>query len=216
MSFTAVPVGPGWGFDASVKLTGIAEKCVATPLPNGQVSFIFRYVSLSQPFYKVDIDPAERDEILATGATLLLVQHVAYPFWQASAALGAQHGNIAGLHAQSIEYPAGAMLFVDMEGIANTGGPVDEYLTAWAYAVQGFGITPCMYDGYACGIDPSTLAQHIELGGFWSDFGSRVPPPGVGFMCKQFPEVSHCGIPAGPDQCYPDSLGRTLVGMRAA
>lgn len=205
----------GWGFDASCKLTGIAEKCVATPLPNGQrIGFVFRYVSLSSPYYKVDIDTVERDEILSTGATLLLVQHVRLPSWIATAALGAQQGNVAGEHAKSIGYPDGAMLFVDLEGVGDVGGPVDEYITSWAYSVQAYNLIPCLYQGYACGIDPLTLSQHTEYGGFWSDFGPRTNP--VGFMCKQHPQVSHCGIGVDPDECFADSLGRTLVGMSLA
>lgn len=175
------------------------------------ISFIFRYVSLYAPLRGGDIDPVERDAILACEVPLLLVQHVNYPGWTATAVNGTQHGNAAGQDATQVGYPSGAMLFVDLEGVKNLGGSVDEYITCWAYAVQAYGFVPGLYQGYSCGIDPGVLAQHTEYGGFWSDFGQRTNP--IGFMCKQRPQISHCGIGIDPDQCYPDSLNRSLVGM---
>jgi len=215
VAYVAKSIGPGWGFDCSQKLSPAQVKSmVATPLPNGQkVSFIFRYVSLNPTLWPGDIDPIERDSILGQGVPLLLVQHVNYPGWTASGWNGAAHGNQAGLNAKQIDYPAGAMIFVDMEGIADSGGPVYEYLQAWAEAVAGFGYVPAMYQGYACGMTPDLLAQHTEIGGWWSDFGARPNPTGVGFMCKQFAQVMHCNVPVDPDKCYADMLGRTLVGM---
>ncbi len=216
MAFTAVPIGPCWGIDCSAKLSpALAKQVLTTPLPNWQaIKFIFRYVSLSQPYYKVDIDAEERDAILACDVPLLLVQHVRYPGWIANAVNGTNQGNVAAEHAASVGYPAGAMLFVDLEGVGDVGGPVDEYVTTWAYAVQAVGFVPGLYQGYSCGIDPGTLAQHTEFGGFWSDFGDRKNP--LNFVCKQYPQVMHCGIGVDPDQCYPDTLGRTLVGMKAS
>ena len=188
---------------------------VQTPMPNGQkVSFVFRYVSLDPVLKPGDITPNERDSIIGAGVPLLLVQHCRYPGWIANAVNGTQNGNAAGLDAQAVGYPPGAMLFVDLEGVGDVGGPVDEYITAWAYAVQAYGFKPGLYQGYSCGIAPAVLAQHIEYGGFWSDFGDRQNP--VGFVCKQFAQVMHCGMPVDPDKCYADSLGRTLVGMAAA
>ena len=207
-------MGPGWGADLSVKLTSSQAKSVVnTPMPNGQaIKFLFRYVSLSAPLRAGDIDPGERDSILGTGIPLILVQHVEYPSWIASAANGTEHGNAAGEDAKQIQYPAGAHVFLDLEGVKNVGGPVDEYVTCWAYAVQAYGFSPALYVGYACGITPDILAQHTEFTGFWSDFGPRTLPS-PGFMCKQFAQVMHCNVPVDPDKCYADMLGRTLIGM---
>lgn len=218
MSFQAVKIPDGWGCDCSAKLSpALAKQVLTTPMAvNGgaqPIGFIFRYVSLYAPTRPGDIDPVERDAILASETPLLLVQHVNYPGWTATAVNGTQHGNAAGADATAVGYPAGCHLFVDLEGVKNLGGSVDEYITTWAYAVQAFGYVPGLYQGYSCGIDPGVLAQHTEYGGFWSDFGARVNP--IGFMCKQYAQISHCGIGIDPDTCKADTLGRQLVGMTA-
>jgi hypothetical protein len=106
-----------------------------------------------------------------------------------------------------------------MEGISSMPGDVqaaEAYLREWSRPQFDAGYLTEMYEGYADGL---TMDQRLALAadgivyGFWSDFAARVPPPGVGFQCKQYPTVTVSGIEIDPDHAYSDLRGKVLVGM---
>jgi glycoside hydrolase-like protein len=221
VSGTLTTLPPSWGCDCSAKLSpDMAQNLARAHLKNGnKIGFVWRYVSLNtQPDgsgrYPVDIDPEERDGILNAGLTLLLVQHVNYPGWYASALNGAAHGKAAANHAAWIEYPKGAHIAVDLEGVSSQDTPkqVAEYINAWCRAVLAAGYKPVVYVGYSCGLTPEQLWELPLVDRYWSDFGTR-EVANRGFCMVQKPEEQLAGIKIDPDQAMADKLGGTLVGM---
>ena len=212
---TLVTLPECWGFDTNTKLNAkTAQNLTRAPLPNGNVSkFCWRYVSLSNPL-PGDLDIEERDAILNAGLTLLLVQHVNYPGWFAAATLGSSHGQAAAAHAKLVEYPQGAHLACDLEGVNDESTPaqVIDYVNGWCRAVIAAGYLPCLYVGYACGLTPQQLWELPLVSRYWSDFGKR-NVANRGFTCVQSPQVTVAGVQVDPDHAMPDKLGGCLVGM---
>lgn len=203
MSFDAVLLGRGWCFDTASKLSAEqAARLKAAPYPGHPMLALWRYVSLGAPS-PADITPAERDAILGTGWLLGLVQHVQYPSWQADAASGLAHGKSAVAHAQLVGYPAGSHIGLDMEGLGNAGAPVMGYVVAWADTVHAAGYRVLLYVGYLDGL-PDALVTALAEGGYvdawWSDFGPRALPQGLGFAMKQHAQNTVAGIGVDPDE----------------
>lgn len=200
-----------YGVDTNTVLTAQKAKALAiNTVLSKPIKFVFRYVSLSAPFGRGDITVAERDAILGAGLALGLVQHVNWPGWVANAANGAQHGEAAVAHAQSIGYPQACAIGLDMEGVADSGQPVLDYVIAWAAAVHAAGYTVLLYNGYACGLTPDQLAQLKKdghVGAFWKDFGPRKPPTGYAFSLVQMTQQTMVGQPCDPDHYVgPDTI----------
>lgn len=205
----ARPIGACWGFDTTARLDLAAcARVKASVLPGGNpCAFVLRYVSLSTPNLIYDIGPTERDAIALSGLYMGLVQHVEYPSWHADALVGAQHGKAAALHARLVGYPAGADLFVDMEGVGNPSTDAETYLAEWLKPVQDAGFNTsggCQYEGYDDGIltmpRRMVLYQKGVVRKVWSDYGHREPLPGVGFVCVQHPSIMFAGIEIDPDE----------------
>lgn len=208
-----------WGCDTSQKLSPeMAQNLARAHLANGnQIKFVVRYVSLeTEPgglgAYSIDIDPTERDGILSAGLTLLLVQHVQFPGWYASAMTGCDHGNAAANHALWVDYPKGAHIALDLEGVSDSGEQVIEYVNAWCRAVIRNGFKPVVYVGYACGLTPEQLWELPLVDRYWSDFGKR-EVANRGFCMIQGVQENLAGIKIDPDKHQADLLGGVLVGM---
>ena len=202
----AQPIAAGIGFDTIAVITAASSTNLRAA---GVADFAVRYGS--------DLGLPERDQLLGDGVPVVLVQHVERPGWNATAADGDQHGQEAVTWATRLEYPAGAHVALDMEGIADSGLPVMAYVRAWAARVKAGGWLVCMYVGYCAGL---TVAQLLELEQdgtvdvLWSDYGAREAPAGVGFVMKQHPQGVVGGVEIDQDTCYGhDARGRQLVGM---
>ena len=204
MTFAPIPLPLCWGFDTNEKLTcAMARALLMTPFPASPRAFLGRYVSLGNPSPS-DITPDERDGVFAAGwQWLLLVQHVEYPHWSTSAAVGDQHGAAAVRHAQLVEYPAGCHLAVDIEGVGTPGSPTYDYLACWAAPVHRAGYKVLCYDGYDDGL-PLDLKARLTAAGivdaWWSDFGPRSLPDGQRFAVKQHAQTKVAGIDVDPDE----------------
>lgn len=210
MSFVAQPIPAGWGADT---IHTFSARDVAM-LKAGQyqghaMTFLWRYGS--------DVSIVERDAILPV-MPMVLVEHVQRPGWQTGGALG---GKAAGerdvYHADRLEYPKGAHLCFDLEGVGDQGVSVEEYIMARCAVVRAAGYLPAAYEGYDDGL---TMVLRLAISGpdgvdvWWSDFGHRTPPPGIGFVCTQHPQTVVAGIQIDPDECHGfDLRGRQLVGM---
>lgn len=217
MGFAAQAVGVSCGVDTIAVFTApMAQRMKASMWGKFVIAFVIRYVSLTAPFALSDITIAERDRILAENLLLGLVQHVERPSWQANAGNGTSHGQAAAAHAKAVEYPAGCHLGLDMEGLGDQGAPVLEYVRAWAKEVHAAGYLVAMYEGYDDGL---TMAQRQQLHDegtvdlFWSDYGPRVDPPGIGFAMHQHPQTMLAGVEVDPDTAAPDMLGRQFMAM---
>jgi hypothetical protein len=140
------------------------------------------------------------------------------PGWQTGGAAG---GTAAGQRdvaaAKRLGYPQGAHLAFDLEGLGDQGVSVEEYVLARCKVVRAAGYLPAAYEGYDDGL---TMALRLALSGpdgvdvWWSDFGPRTPPPGIGFVCTQHAQMVFQGVCIDPDECHGvDIRGRSLVGM---
>jgi hypothetical protein len=222
MTYISRPLAPCWGFDTTYKFDAVsARRIFSTPYQGHDLLFIFRYVSLGTPNLAYDISPGERDAILSAkpGVSLGLVQHVNFPSWQGNSQVGALHGKAAVAHAKLV-YSAGADLVVDMEGLGDSGAPVEAFLTEWLKPVQdaGYNVSGGVeYEGYLDGI-PSMVRRRAMYDArtvrkVWSDFGHREPLPGVGFVCTQHAQTMHAGIEIDPDEARVADDGESLVLM---
>jgi hypothetical protein len=223
MAFVAQALGTSTGCDTIAVFSDVmldhmkAAVWPAAPAPTSSpILFLLRYVSLSQPFSLADITVPERDRVLAKGFLLGLVQHVERPSWQANPAVGTQHGATAAAHAKAVEYPTGCHIGVDMEGLGDQGAPVMEYIQAWAKEVHAVGFLVAMYEGYDDGLTMAMRQQLADDGTvdvFWSDYGPRADPPGIGFAMKQHPQCMVGGVQVDPDTAAPDLRGRQFIAM---
>lgn len=221
ISGTLVTLADQWGCDVSSKLNAqSATNLARAAMSNGnRATFVWRYVSLdTEPDgsgrYPVDIDPAERDAILDAGLTLLLVQHVNYPGWYASALNGASHGKAAANHAAWAGYPKGCHLACDLEGVASgdSAAQIADYVNGWCRQVIAAGYLPVLYVGYACGLNSKQLWELPLVSRYWSDFGQR-SVDNRGFCMVQGREEVVASIKIDVDHAMPDKLGGCLVGM---
>lgn len=210
MTFAAKPIPAGWGADTIAVFTApVLDRLLASPLPGGPITFLWRYGT--------DVSIAERDVILAR-VPMVLVEHVPRPGWQTGGAAG---GTAAGERdvaaAQRLGYPQGAHLAFDLEGLGDQGAPVEAYVLARCAVVRAAGYLPAAYEGYDDGL---TMALREAISGpdgidvWWSDYGPRTPPPGIGFVCTQHPQATFRETVIDPDECHGTDLrGRQLVGM---
>ena len=202
----ARPVPAGVGFDTIATITARSSAALRAAGVDGCA---IRYGS--------DLGLPERDALLADGRTVVLVQHVERPGWTATTTDGDQHGLEAVTWATRLEYPAGAHIGLDMEGLANAGQAVMAYVRAWAARVKAAGWRVCVYVGYCAGLGVAQLLELVQDGTvdvLWSDYGPRVAPAGVGFVMKQHPQEVVAGVEIDRDTCYgQDAAGRQLVGM---
>ncbi len=210
MSFAATPVPDSMGADTIFVFNPATSSQLHGQAIEGKpLVFLWRYGE--------DMSIAERDAELGVGWILLLVFHVLRPGWQATGALGAKHGARMVSDATRLEYPKGAHLALDLEGLGDTGAPVLSYVRDCAAPVIAAGFKLCLYVGYSDGLLLAQLSQLVSEGTvdvLWSDYGPRVAPDGVGFVAKQQAQTKVAGIIVDPDRCYGhDARGRQLFGM---
>jgi hypothetical protein len=213
MTPTARPLGDEWGIDCSQKLTAASAKALRSL---GRYDFVWRYVFFNQP-RPGDLDPAETAAILDAGLTLLVVQHVRNPGWTASDQLGGSDGQWAVRNAAEAGYPPnmGLSVALDLEGLANSGAPVAEFVDQWCLTVASAGYEPVLYVGYDAGLSPQELYDLPHVARYWSDAGPRSVVT-RGFCCKQGPEQTIAGVRVDTDHATPDMLGGVLVGLCVA
>lgn len=193
--------------DTSWKLTAASITALAAATWEGQpIKGIVRYVSIHDES-KQDIDAEELATIIGAGLGCMLVQHVRYPGWQATASQGQADGLAAGANAKGAGYPMGANLWLDLEGVANVGAEVIDYVNAWATAVAAQGFIPSLYVGYSCGLTPQQLYESLpDIHAYWSDAGPR-DVERRGFCMKQHTQTALGGVQVDPDTVTADKLG---------
>jgi hypothetical protein len=200
--------------DASAKLTPDNIDSVAADGYKG----IVRYVPLPGVVAASDIDAGELEAIVGGGLGLMLVQHVRYPGWNPALYKGAHDAAVAVQSAMAAGYPAGAHIFVDLEGIKGTAHATITFANDWADAVVAAGYRAGCYVGYAVPLTPEQLYDLHDVNSYWSDAGKRAVAT-RGFAIKQRPQIFIDNVPFDPDDVEPDQLGETpywMVGDAAA
>ncbi|MCH9688250.1 MAG: DUF1906 domain-containing protein [Deltaproteobacteria bacterium] len=164
----------------------ISKDAAAAMVGEGYV-FAARYIRHSGDPEARHITRTEAEDILGAGLALLLVQegrgwHSTVP----TAQRGTSDGQLAVEEAQALGYPAGGVVFLDVESVLDadaTAQDVITFATAWHAAVKG-----SFVPGYYVGPGGKLTAE--QLGGlpfehFWKS-GTRVPTPaGRGYQLTQ-------------------------------
>jgi Domain of unknown function (DUF1906) len=207
------PATPGKGFDSSTKLT----------LPQAQAlhaagySFVCRYVRLPNNTAAADIDARELAMLASVGFEVLLVQHVRDPGavgWNPANHSGTEDGMTAATHARLAGYPAGAHIFVDLEGIAGTAAATKLYAEAWAAAVRSSGYLAGCYVGYRVPLDALGLWLLHGINSYWSDAGHR-RVANRGCAINQGDKLTIAGADIDEDVLTIDLLGETPIAAVA-
>jgi hypothetical protein len=206
VTYACVTLGTCDGFDTSTKLTTTQAHLAAI-----SYRFVARYVFFGDAL-KGDIDPTELAAICNAGLVLLLVQHPRNPGWMASQMRGMDDGEAAARNAAEAGYLQGCHLFLDLEGLGNSGPPVRDHAIAWCSAVRSAGYWPGIYVGFDAGLTPDELWELPNVDRYWSDAGPRSVSR-RGFCLTQGSTETFAGIPIDPDHHAPDKLGGCLVGM---
>jgi len=204
-----------WGVDCNTKLSDKTAAAMATAhdAQHGP-SFVVRYVSLGMP-RPGDITIDEVASILRAGLALMLVQHCRLPGWTATGMQGAADGSSAARQAAIVGYPQGCHIAVDMEGLANSGSEVADYITQWAAAVRAVGYRAMVYVGYDAGLGAAELYAIPGIDAYWSDMAGRQVAV-RGCCMRQHAQTTIAGVPVDPDLVTADALGGLPVMMRDA
>jgi hypothetical protein len=166
MKISALPAGMR-GFDCNARIT--PEH--ARRFVQAGYKFAVRYVRRSQR-HDFDLSIGERDDLLAAGLALMVVQHVAAPGWSPTKNLGLQYGRIAADETLALKIPPGVMLWCDLEGVARAAKPEDVigFCNAWYDAVRAAGYTPGLYVGFDPGLSAEQLYRRLKFAAYWSAY----------------------------------------------
>lgn len=176
---------------------------------------VARYVPLPNNPLGSDIDGPELAAILEIGLGLLLVQHVRRAPWDPMQHSGETDARAAVQFARAAGYPAGAHVFVDLEGISGTGPATKTFAEAWANVVVAEGFLAGAYVGYSVPLNPQELYLLHNVTSYWSDMGPREVAE-RGFAIKQHAEIVIAGTRFDPDTVQADGRGETPAWMTSA
>lgn len=155
------------GFDANTPISTAAAKAFR----DAGYTFAIRYVRRTT-HHTYDLTAAEAERILAAGLGLMIVQHVAPEGWKPTAQLGSAYGATAAEEARLVGYPAGGILWCDLEGVARGTPAADviDFCNAWHEAVAAAGYDPGLYVGYAAGLTADQLYSALRFQRYWSAY----------------------------------------------
>ncbi len=200
---TAAPGLRGFDTDTSLR-AAVAHQLVAQGY-----HFCVRYLSLGCPQDPGDLSHGEALDILQAGLALMAVQHVRYPGWTPSAALGTADGTHAATNAQSIGLPHGVNLWCDLEGV-DAATPVQDILAygnAWYQAVTTAGYVAGLYVGAGSRLNGQQLQGELQFQHFWKS-ASDVPEIVRGYQLIQGdPDTSLDGVSIDRDTTQTDHEG---------
>jgi hypothetical protein len=186
-------------------------------------TFCVRYLSRGAPQHD-DLTASEAEGILGGGLALMPVQHVQKGRWVPAATLGGDYGAAAVHHAQSVGFPAGVNVWLDLEGV-KVGTPPEDvvaYCNRWFDTVSDAGYVPGLYVGADPGLDGHDLFWRLRTKHYWAS-ASWIPDVAIrGYQMKQSRESHIVVIPGQPgiqicrDVCLPDALGATPLWLSPA
>ncbi len=171
------------GFDADTAISGAA----AAAFNEQGFQFCIRYLSRTSPQASGDLSSSEVQAILASGLSLMAIQHVSKPGWVPDATLGQQYGATAAANADSVGFPAGVNVWLDLEGIKSGVDSEDviAYCNAWFDEVAAAGFVPGVYVGADCILDGDALFWRLKTQHYWRS-GSTTPDiPQRGYQLVQ-------------------------------
>jgi hypothetical protein len=192
------------GFDVDVQLTATT----AAALRAAGLTFALRYLSIGDPDNNADLTLAEAQIILGSGLALMAVQHVRYPGWQPTEAMGTADGTHAAANAAAAGLPAGICVWCDLEGIAGTDAVTIAYTNAWAETVQAAGYLPGVYIGDGVPLTSAQLYQTLSVSHYWRSQSQVANVDERGYQVIQlYPETLVAGVSIDFDVIQKDFKG---------
>lgn len=201
---TVKPAITGIGFDVNQPLTGAQ----AAAFKAAGYSFAVRYLPRTGNLISGNLSQAEIQAILGAGLALMVVQHVAKPGWEPSAALGISYGNYAATYAEAIGLPKGVNIWLDLEEVAigTSAKEVTDYCTAWFTAVSAAGYIPGLYVGWNVVLSDQELYD-LPFKHYWRAYNCDQSIPVRGYQLVQQPQKTLDGITFDPNRLQADELG---------
>ena len=201
----ARPATPGLWFDSSVRLNLGAARIIKS---YGYIGVV-RYWPL--PGNLLGEDLAAPELLLLTkdaGLQVMGIQHTRYAPWDPTNHDGYKDAQVCLEWADQAEYPNGAHVWCDFEGIKPgvTSAVCKTYIEDFGRGVRE-GERPCgMYCGFDDPLTPEELYLLHGINSYWSDAGHRkVATRGVSM--SQGPQITVDGVPIDSDQLQKDLLG---------
>lgn len=199
------------GFDTDTIVTSEVAKLFAEQGYN----FAIRYLSLSAQ-KPGDLSISEAEAILNAGLSLSIVQHVRYPGWRPSEAIGASDGSHAVINAATLGFPIGVVIWCDLEGVAagTSINDIQAYCTAWYDAVEQEGYVPGLYVGAQCGLTGNQLYA-LPFQHYWRSLSLVPAIPFRGYQIVQEPALSQTvnGIAIDHDRTIQDVRKGTVLWL---
>jgi|SRR6185312_10577928 len=176
---------------------------------------IGRYVNLPGVSARFDISPGEFERILGKGLACWLYQHPRFEGWDPGAHSGATDADAACLAAKAVGYPAGAHIFLDLEGIGGTRAATLAFADAWQTLVLAHGYRAGLYVGFRVPLSATDLYELRGFDSYGSDAGHRAVAV-RGCAMHQAAEISLAGTRFDPNVVAPDMKGEVPSFARAA
>lgn len=198
------------GFDTDVALTSATAK----RMKRLGYDFCLRYLPIDCASHPSDyIQREETLAILDAGLALMPVQHVRFPGWHPTAALGAADGHVARRFAYEAGIPAHVNVWLDVEGVHETTVPqrVIDYCNAWYAIVSAWGYIPGIYVGAAALLDGESLYRDLRMQHYWKSASDVPTPVSRGYQMVQSIVTSRpCGIDIDEDVTKADEFGDSV------
>lgn len=173
------------GFDTNVPL----DKRMAKAFFDNGYRFCVRYVARVTP-HTNDLSAGEAQLLLDAGLGIMVVQHVeSEDGWTPAPGKGASYGETAARITTGIGVPAGAMIWLDLEGVAGgvSAGDVIGYCNSWHAEVAGAGFLPGLYVGWHARLTPDQLYRELRFTHYWGAYNLNADeaPAKRGLQMKQ-------------------------------
>jgi hypothetical protein len=193
------------GFDCDQPLTAVSAMEFAA------VGFTWagRYLSRGEET-SADLEAIEVRALHTCGISVVPVQHVAVPPWEASVDLGQVLGAEAKDNAALIGCPSGVTLWLDLEGVAPScpASAIVGFCNAWTAQVEDAGYSAGLYVGVGCGLNGSQLYRDLAVAKYWRSLSGSAPSVDVrGFQIVQTAGSILAEIGYDRDVIVKDALG---------
>jgi hypothetical protein len=208
MAVESVRIGDGWaGVDISA--SGLDE------------SFYSCCSSHDRGVVFIDVETSgydtESTNALNAGCYVVLYQGYYSPYWS-DPSYGTSRGNYAMSAAQTVGYPAGCTIYLDVEECDSvSSSTIIDWINNWATVITGAGYEAGIYVGCNQPLNSEQLYADLpNVNHYWETCSTdcQVPVDTRGYQVFQTDcEVSLCGQSVDEDTFQPDNLGGATYGM---
>jgi hypothetical protein len=193
------------GFDVNQQL--LPGEALA--FKNAGYDFCIRYLPRAADLIAGNLTNIELEKVLLEeGLCVMAVQHCPEPGWSPSDPLGSKYGNFAAQYAESIGYPKGASIYLDLETPSSAATAQDciDYVHSWVAAVESVGYLAALYIGYGVPLTPKQLYD-LPVKSYWSAYNYDDGVATRGFQIVQHIQKTLNEITFDPNTIKVDDLG---------